>query len=37
MSSWFTVHTLVAFILGVMLAASVRNAVSRLKSTATGG
>lgn len=37
MSDWFTVQTLVAFVLGVLLAASVKGFVSSAKSKVSGG
>jgi hypothetical protein len=36
MKDWFTLQTLIAFFLGVALAAMVRGAVSSVKSKVTG-
>lgn len=37
MSDYFTLETLVAFILGVLLSALVKSYTSRVKSAVTGG
>jgi hypothetical protein len=37
MSEWLTLQTLVAFILGVLLAAMVKSAAGSLKSKVSGG
>lgn len=37
MSDWFTLQTIVAFVLGVLLAAMVKGLVSSVKSKVAGG
>jgi hypothetical protein len=37
MTDWFTLQTFVAFVLGVLLAASVKGLVSSAKSKVSGG
>ena len=36
MGAWFTMHTLVAFILGVLLSAMVKGVFSQVKGKVTG-
>lgn len=36
MSDWFTVHTLIAFILGVLLSAMVKGWVAQVKGKVAG-
>lgn len=36
MNDWFTIHTLIAFVLGVLLSASAKGLVSTVRSKATG-
>lgn len=36
MGDWFTIHTLIAFLLGVALSAAVKRLAGRAKSAAAG-